>query len=186
MAVQLQRRLFTVDEYERMVEAGILTENDRVELVDGEIVNMAAKGSHHSACLNRIMDLFYRFARPKAIVRVQDPVRLSDYSEPEPDLALVRLRDDLYENAHPRPDDVYLLVEVSDSTLAYDRGVKLDIYARAGIKEVWIVNLPNEVIEVYARPGGGNYRDMREARRGEAIEVRELPGLAFGVNDILG
>src|SRR5689334_18371849 len=101
MALQLQKRLFTVDEYERMVEVGILTETDRVELVEGEIVEMAAKGSRHSACVIRITDLFYRYARQDAIIRIQDPIRVGGRSELEPDIALVRLRDDLYAGAHP-------------------------------------------------------------------------------------
>src|SRR6478672_4215041 len=112
MAVELTKRLFTVYEYERMIEAGILTENDRVELVEGEIVEMAAKGSRHSACVIRITDLFYKYARESAIVRVQDPFKISGKSELEPDIALVLLRDDLYGNAHPVPADVFLIVEV--------------------------------------------------------------------------
>src|SRR6478609_8499628 len=116
MAVELTKRLFTVDEYERMIEAGILTENDRVELVEGEIIEMAAKGSSHAACVTRITDLFYRYARQTAIIRVQDPIRIGSSSELEPDVALLRLRDDLYANSHPDGNDVLLIVEVSDTT----------------------------------------------------------------------
>ncbi len=152
MVIQLSKRLFTLDEFERMVEAGILTENDRVELVEGDIVEMAAKGSHHAACVTRINVLLIRHPGQSAVVRIQDPVRVSGSSELEPDVALVRSRNDLYADSHPGPNDVLLLVEVSDTTLVYDRGVKLALYAKAGIKEVWIVSLPDEVIEVYARP----------------------------------
>ena len=188
MAIQVSKRLFTVDEYERMAEAGILTGDERVELVEGEIVRMAAKGSRHSACVSRITDLFYRYARQSAIVRVQDPVRISSQSELEPDVALLRLKDDFYASEHPQASDIYLLVEVSDTTLSYDRGVKLALYAKAGIREVWIVSLPEETIEVYAHPEGDNYRETRAARRGDMIEVQSVPGLALAVSvsDILG
>jgi Uma2 family endonuclease len=186
MAVQLSKRLFTLDEFERMVEAGILTENDRVELVEGEIVEMAPKGSRHASCVTRMNALFIRHLGQSAVVRIQDPVRVGGRSELEPDVALVRPRDDLYANSHPDSNDVLLLAEVSDTTLAYDRGVKLALYAKAGIREVWIVNLPDEVIEVYALPSGGIYQQTRVASRGEIIELQTLPGFAFAVNDILG
>lgn len=186
MATQLPKRLFTLDEYEQLVEAGVLTEDHRVELVEGEIVEMAAKGSRHSACVSRITDLFYQHVRQHAIIRIQDPVRLSGHSELEPDVALLRLRDDLYATSHPHAADVHLLVEVSDTTLAYDRGVKLALYAKAGVAEVWVVNLPEEVIETYKRLEGGRYQDAREARRGELIALEIVPGLALRVNDILG
>ena len=136
MAVGVHRKLFTVDEYYRMLESGILSEEDRVELVEGEIIEMAAKGSRHAACVKRLTDLFYRSARQSAIVSVQDPVRIGTNTELEPDVALLRLRDDLYANAHPQGSDVLLLVEVSDTTLGYDHGVKLELYARGGVPEV--------------------------------------------------
>ncbi len=186
MAVQQSKRLFSIDEFERMVQAGVLMENDRVELVEGEIVEMAAKGSRHASCVTRINALFIRHSGQSAVVRIQDPVRLSGRSELEPDVALVRPRGDLYANSHPGPHDVLLLVEVSDTTLGYDRGVKLEIYAKAGIREVWIVNLADEIIEVYAQPEGDKYQQRGLARRGEIIEVQAARHLAFAVNDILG
>ena len=186
MALQLPRRPFSVEEYERMIEAGILTANDRVELVEGEIVEMAAKGSRHASCVKRLTDLFYRHARQNAVVSIQDPVRVGDLSEVEPDVALLRPRDDLYSSAHPLPADVLLLVEVSDTTLAYDHGLKLALYARAGIPEVWVVDLPDDLIEVYALPKSGKYQDSREAHRGETIEARSVPSLALRVDNILG
>ncbi len=185
-AMQLSTRLFTTDEYERMIEAGVLTENDRVELIEGEIVNMAAKGSRHSACVTRINVLFFHHVGQSAIIRIQDPIRLGNSSEPEPDIALVQPRDDLYAGSHPVPGDVLLVVEVSDTTLAYDHGLKLALYAREGIPEVWVVNLPDEIVEVYAQPKSGKYYEVREARRGETIEAQGVAGLAVGVDDILG
>jgi len=186
MAVEVHRKLFTIDEYHRMIESGILSEDDRVELVEGEIIEMAAKGSRHAACVTRITDLFYRYARQSAIIRVQDPVRIGSSSELEPDVALLRLRDDLYANSHPDGNEVLLIVEVSDTTIGYDRGVKLGLYARANVPEVWIVNLADEVIEIYAQPEGGQYKKSREARGGEEIMVWSVPGLVVEAGAIIG
>lgn len=185
MVVEVHRKLFTVDVYHRMLESGILSEDDRVELVEGEILEMAAKGSRHSACVKRITDLFYRYARQSAIVSVQDPIRVSANSELEPDVALLRLRDDLYANSHPAGNDVLLIVEVSDTTLAYDRGVKLGLYARANILEVWIVNLTGEVIEVYTQPKGSKYQVSEQFRRGDSITAQNVPDLTLDANDII-
>lgn len=186
MAVQQSTRLFTVEEYERMVEVGILTENDRVELVEGNITEMAAKGNRHAGCVRRINALFFRKVGSSAIVSVQDLVRVGERSELEPDIALLRPREDFYASAHPLPDDVLLLVEVSDTTLSYDHGLKLALYAAASIREVWIVNLVDEIVEMYALPKSGKYQETKEARRGEMVEAGGVPGLVVGVDDILG
>jgi len=185
MAVEVHRKLFTIDEYHRMIESGILSEDDRVELVEGEIIEMAAKGSRHAACVTRITDLFYRYARQSAIIRVQDPVRIGSSSELEPDVALLRLRDDLYANSHPDGNDVLLIVEVSDTTIGYDRGVKLGLYAQANVPEVWIVNLADKVIEVYSQPEGGGYKVSTEARSGDSITALSVPGLTLEAKAVL-
>jgi Uma2 family endonuclease len=186
MAVEVHRKLFTIDDYHRMLESGILSEDDRVELVEGEIIEMAAKGSHHAACVTHVTDLFYRHARQSAIIRVQDPIRIGTNSELEPDVALLKLRDDLYADSHPDGNDVLLVVEVSDTTIGYDRGVKLRLYAQANVPEVWIVNLSNDVIEVYSQPHAGKYKILTEARRGDSITVRTIPSLTVEAKDILG
>ena len=133
MAVQLLRRRFTVHEYHLMGQAGILVEDDRLELLEGEIVELAPIGSRHQAAVNRLNALFSSRLAAGALVNVQGPVRLGDHSEPQPDVMLVRRRSDFYETAHPEPADVLLLVEVSDTSIEYDRQVQLPLYARHGI-----------------------------------------------------
>ena len=133
MSAQIERRYFTVSEYDRMIEAGILTKDDRVELIEGEIIKMAPINSRHAACVNRLNRLLNRKAGKVAIVSVQNPIHLGEYSEPEPDLALLRPRDDFYAQSHPKPKDMLLAVEVADSSAAKDRNLKVPLFARAGI-----------------------------------------------------
>ena len=132
MATQTRRRLFNVDEYYAMVEAGILAEDDRVELLDGEIIAMAPIGSRHASCVDRLSEMLFEKLGKRAILRVQGPVRLDSSTEPQPDLSLLERRD--YSESHPGPDDVLLLVEVSDPTAGFDRNEKLLLYARSGIR----------------------------------------------------
>jgi Uma2 family endonuclease len=181
---QLTRRRFTVHDYHRMGEAGILHEDDRVELIEGELVEMTAIGTRHFSCVNGLNRLLVMSVGDEAIVSVQNPVRLNEYNEPQPDLTVIRPRD--YRESLPMPEDVLLLIEVSDTTLAYDRGLKLQLYARAGIGEVWIVNLPAETIERYTEPSGDGYRRTGRAQRSKTIESVTLPELSFRVDEVLG
>src|SRR5215204_7706797 len=135
-----------------MGEAGILHEDDRVELIEGEIVEMAAIGTRHFSCVNRLTRMLVMGVGDAAVVSVQNPVRLNEHTEPQPDITVIRPRD--YTESLPLPEDVLLLIEVSDTTLVYDRKVKLPLYARAGIREVWIVDLAGEVIERHTGPSG--------------------------------
>jgi Uma2 family endonuclease len=185
MPATLTTRRFTVDEYYRMTEAGILGVGERVELIDGEIVQMAAIGSRHAGCVKRLNRLFVRGVEDRAIVQVQDPVRLSDLSEPQPDLAVLRPRTDDYTNAHPGPDDVLLVVEVADATVEVDRGTKAPLYAAAGIGEYWLVDLPQDEIQVFRTSTPNGYHDVRSYRRGDVLRPSALPGLEVPVADIL-
>ena len=128
MSVQLLRRLFTVDQYYQMLESAILTENERVELIRGEIVKMSPIGIHHSACVKRLNELFFLRLAKTVTVGIKHPVRLNDNSEPEPDVALLQRKPDFYDTQHPQPEDVFLLIEVSDTTIKYDREVKVPLY----------------------------------------------------------
>ena len=186
MSVQIERRWFNVDEYYRMIDAGILSEDDRVELIEGEVIKMSPIGKLHAACVKRLNELFVFLVGRTAIVSVQDPIRLSDFSEPQPDLALLKRRDDFYSSGHPTPDDVLLVVEVADSSVQYDRVIKMPLYARSGIPEAWLVDVARDLVEVYARPVNGQYQDFLEARRGETLTLSSLPNLAISVDDILG
>jgi Uma2 family endonuclease len=186
MSVQIAKRCFTVAEYNRMGEVGIFTEDDRVELIEGEIVEMSPIGRRHAACVGRLTNLFSRLPAEKAIVWVQNPVVLDDYAEPQPDVTLLRRREDFYERALPTPGDVLLIVEVADTTLDYDRQIKVPLYARAGISEVWVVNLVDEQVEVYTRPADGAYRSVSQHGRGEALNSADALNLAVSVDEILG
>lgn len=186
MATQLERWRFSVEEYHRMGEVGILQEDDRVELIDGEIVRMSAVGEPHFLTVNRCNMLLVPLVRDFAVVSVQGPVQLSPYREPEPDVVLIRAIDGVPPRRLPTPEDVLLLIEVSDTTLSYDRNVKLPMYAEAGIPEVLIVNLNGGVIEQFAEPADGAYSLVRQYQRSETIEAVAVPGLALAVDAILG
>ena len=175
-----------MDEYYLMGEAGILKEDERVELIDGRIMKLSTPGSHQSATVRRLNELFCRQADQGAIVSVRNPVRLDDYSEPQPDVALLRPRDDFYVDAHPDPSDVLLVVEVADTSEDYDRDVKLPLYAQAGVSEVWIVCLRDDLVLVHSDPVGGAYSELRQAKRGESVDIRGVPNLTIPVADILG
>ncbi|MGH2588820.1 MAG: Uma2 family endonuclease [Dehalococcoidia bacterium] len=180
------RRRFTVDEYYRMAEAGILHEDDHIELLDGEIIEMSPIGGRHAACVNCLAELFITRLAGRAIVGIQNPVHLSSGSEPEPDIALVRPRPDRYASGHPRPADIFLLVEVADSSLTYDRDVKLIFYAEAGIPEAWIVDLNAARILVYRAPRPDGYRQMTIVGPEEALSPIAFPDLVLAAGEILG
>lgn len=169
-----------------MAEVGILSEDDRVELIEGEIVKMSPIGSRHAACVDRLNRLLNRLTDLSAIVRVQSPILLNGNSEPEPDISLLRSRDDFYTGGHPMPDDVLLLIEVADTSVERDLETKLPLYARAGIPEAWLVNLTAETIEVNSRPDSGEYRETVRVKRGETVTSRTIPGLEVAADDILG
>ena len=186
MATQVIRRRFTVNEYNLMAQAGILHEDDRVELLEGEIVEMAAIGSRHAACVNRLNRILSEGLGGRAIVSVQNPVRLGEHSEPQPDLALLRPSPDFYSNSHPGPADVMLLVEVADTSEGYDRDVKMPLYAQYGISEVWLVELSSRSIEIYRDPVPEGYRDIQLAMPGRSIAPQAFPDLELVVEDLFG
>ena len=177
------RRLLTVDEYHRMGEAGILTEDDRVELIEGELVEMAPIGSEHVAATNSLTRLLVLAVGDRGIVSVGNPVRLNRHSEPQPDFAVLRPRDD-YRTTLPRPEDTMLAVEVANTSLEYDRKVKLALYARSGIPEVWIVNLAAEEVEVYRSPVADGYTSVARAGRSDALTITAIPGVLIPVAGI--
>ncbi|MER3446286.1 MAG: Uma2 family endonuclease [Candidatus Dadabacteria bacterium] len=185
MSIRVERRHFNVTEYNLMGERGILSEDDLVELIEGEILKMSPIGSQHAACVDRLNLLLVHFADQRAIVRVQNPIQLSDYSEPQPDFALLKPRDDFYAEMYPLPADVLLIVEVADTSLEYDRNVKVPLYARAGIPEVWMVNLLENLIEIYTDPVSGLYQRIHMAKHGESLTLQFLADVTFSVDDVL-
>lgn len=185
MSRGLAKRWITADEYERMGEAGIFPPDARLELIEGEIYEMSPIGSPHAACVTFITYALNQLGSGFQ-VRVQNPIRLSDISEPQPDVALLRWRDDFYRGAHPTPADVLLVVEVADATLTADRKVKLPLYASAGIAEAWLVNIPEELVEIYSAPSDGVYERAETVGRGAEARSHTVEGLAVGVGELLG
>ncbi len=185
MSAQPQRHPFSVADYVRMTEAGILAEDDRVELIEGDVVHMPPVGSQHAAPVKRLNLFLGRRVGDRALLSVQDPIRLDDFSEPEPDIALLRPRDDFYAAAHPGANDVLLLIEVSDTSARFDRSVKLPLYASHGIREVWIVDVAGRAVEVCRDPRGRGYRD-RSLLAGGEISPLAFPDLVLRVDAILG
>ncbi|MBC7912460.1 MAG: Uma2 family endonuclease [Pyrinomonadaceae bacterium] len=186
MSHQIAKRWFSVDEFYRMAEAGILTADDRVELIEGEIIEMSPIGSRHAACVNRLNTLLSRQLGQAAIISIQNPIRIDDYSEPEPDAAVLKPREDFYAVDHPTPGDVLLVVEVADTSVEYDRKIKLPLYARASVPEVWLVNLPQATIEIYRQPLDGTYREIHLVKHGESLVSQVSPNLTLEAVDILG
>ncbi|MFH1742884.1 MAG: Uma2 family endonuclease [bacterium] len=186
MSVQVLKRLFTVEDYHRMGEAGILSEDDRVELLEGEIVQMTPIGSKHAACVRRLAQLLSERVARRAIFSVQDPIRLNEHSEPQPDLTLLEPRPDFFAQDHPRPGEILLAVEVSDTSADFDRKVKIPLYAQARLPEVWLVDLPTECIEVYRKPSPHGYEEVNRFQRGETFSVQAFPDIELTVDQILG
>ena len=185
MTTVVATRRFSVEEYHRMAEVGILKPDDRVELLDGDIIPMASMSSRHAAAIRKIAELFQRLIQGRALVSVQCPVRLDEYSEPQPDIALLRTDVSSYADAHPGPADVLLLIEVAQSSLAYDRDIKIPQYARAGIGEVWMVNLELQQVEVFRDSAPLGYGARTVSRRGLSIAPRAFPDVVVAVDDLL-
>lgn len=184
--VPLHRGPFTVGDYHRMAETGVLRPDARVELLDGLVVQMTPIGPRHASYVLRLTELLSRVLAGRGDVSVQNPVILDDHSEPQPDVAVLRHRSDWYLGGLPRPEDVLLLVEVAHTTLDYDRDVKIPLYARSGIAEVWLVNLDAGAIVIYRGPGPDGYAGVRTAVRGETLTPLLLESVALPVVDILG
>ena len=180
-----KKRGFSADDYQFLGEIGILHEDDRIELIDGEIVVMSPIGDRHGACVDMLASEFFSGVRGQAIVRVQGSIRLDARSEPQPDIALLRPRDDFYSSRSVTPDDILLLVEVANSSLEDDRKKAREKYAKRGIPELWIANLRDEVVERYRSPTPDGYEDVEIFNRDEAISLELLPDVELAVDDIL-
>ena len=170
MAVHLEQRLLTVEEYHKMAEAGILGENDKVELLNGQLIKMSPIGSKHAALVEKTRDLLREVLGNKAMVRARNPVILGDLSEPEPDIAIVGYKENYYADRHPKQEEIFLVIEVADSSLEKDRQAKLPIYAAAGIPEYWIVNLENRSLEVHRSPAAHTYQSKLILFPGESLK----------------
>jgi Uma2 family endonuclease len=186
MTVERLRRRFTVADYHKMIDVGILHEDDRVELLNGEINQMSPLDPKHVAQVNRLNDLFSELLGRKVIISVQNPVALDDLSEPEPDLALLRRRSDYYASGHPSAADVLLLIEVANTSAQYDRTEKLPRYAAAGMHELWIINLKRQTVEQYTQPDGDEYLNRRIIKRGTISATHPELELTLTIDTIFG
>lgn len=185
MRVETEKKLFTTDEFSRMYEAGIFDDDERVELVDGEIIKLNP-GKRHVACNLRSNLLFTEALGRRAFVSVQNPLVLDIYNEPKPDIVILKPREDFYDSTEPSPEHALLVVEISDTTLARDRKRKLLRYAQYGVPEYWIEDLKNDLLHVYREPTGNEYKVHLTFRRGDSVSPLAFPDLIFKVQDLLG
>jgi len=186
MFAEPQKYFFNVDEYYRMAGAGLFSDGPHVELIEGEVIEMSPIGSRHAGCVDDLTSLLVPKVARLAIVRVQGPIRIDEYSEPQPDIALLKPRRDSYRRSHPTPSEVLVVIEVSDTSAHYDRNVKLPLYARGGIPEAWLVILAKDVIEVHSEPKNGKYTKVQRLRRGKTLTSSTVAVLSLSVDDILG
>jgi Uma2 family endonuclease len=186
MAVRPEPYRFTVDDYHRMAEVGLLAEDERVELIGGEIIAMAPIGSRHAACVNRLTRLLSSAVGEDVIVAVQNPVRLDAHTEVQPDIALLRARKDFYADSYPEPNDVLLIVEVAETSMTYDRTVKLGLYGGAAITEVWLVDLSADRVAVHRAPTSHGYQEVSQLEAGDHLSSATLPHLELEASAILG
>lgn len=185
MSALPSRRLFSVAEYDQMVASGILREDDRLELIEGEIIAMSPIGTRHAACVRRLTHLLSGLLVGRSQISVQCPVAIPDWSEPNPDLALLVPRADFYVGAHPLPRQVQVLIEVADSSFAFDTQVKAPMYAKAGIRELWVVDLNADRVLVHTRPRAGQYSTVRTYALGQQFTSQRFAGMKFLVEDML-
>lgn len=183
--VALTRKLFTIDEYHKMFEVGILQESDRVELIRGEIIKMAAMGVPHIGCLSALSKIFSKRIGENDLLLMQVPIKISENSEPEPDLILLSPRDDNYKKSPIQIQDILLVIEVAVTSIKEDREIKSPLYAEAGIKEYWIVDFNGGLIEVCREPSRAGYKDIKQYRRGEKISSLAFPDIVISVDEIL-
>lgn len=182
----VNKKLFTVDEFHRLAEVGILPEDGRFELIRGEIIDMGRAGPPHAGRVNRLVAVFTSAFGRAVIVSVQNPLAIDLYSEPLPDLALLKARANFYTDAHPGPDDVLLLVEVSHTTVSYDKNVKAPLYAECAVPEYWQLDVKRDVVIVRTDPLDGEYQNIQIFRRGETVTIQRSPGFSFLIDEILG
>jgi Uma2 family endonuclease len=175
---------FTRKDYHAMIDAGILREDDPLELINGQILHVMPTGTAHAAMVNRLNQLLTARVGSRYIVSVQNPIALNEFSEPEPDLALLQPRDDFYETSHPAPQDIALLIEVADTSLGFDREDKVPLYAMCGVPEVWLVDLPTRSVHVFRQPGAINYAEILRLRGDDKLTVPGLPDAQLSVREL--
>ncbi|ERT09974.1 restriction endonuclease family protein [Lyngbya aestuarii BL J] len=185
MSVQQLKRRFTISEYHQMAEVGILTPSDRVELINGEIIEMSPIGKRHAACVNRLNQLFSQSLGDRILISVQNPILLNNLSEPQPDIALLQPRSDFYASGHPQASDIFLIVEVADSSINYDQEVKIPLYSASGITEVWLIDLNQNILQVYQQPTPNNYQIIQQFQPENSLSSLAFPENNFRVDQMI-
>ena len=186
MSALPQRKFFTVAEYDTMIKAGVFDGKDRVELIEGEFIKKMTQGDLHIGCINAITWLLRNDLPKTYLYSVQNAVQINTFSAPEPDVSILRFRPDFYSTGKARPEDILLLIEVADTTVSSDRQIKIPLYARAEVPEVWIVNLPRKIVEIYTEPKNGKYQIVRRANKTETIQPLMIANLEVKISEILG
>lgn len=175
---------FTVQQYHLMHEAGVFAEGDRLELINGEIRVMSPIDRKHAVCVEKTARAFQIKLGNQAFIWTQNPILLSNYFQPQPDLAILKWRDDFYAEALPTPDDILLIIEVADSTIAYDRDIKSSLYAANGIPEMWLFDVNKKVVEGYSQPSASGYKRMQRYERNDTLAMIALPDIVFSWEEI--
>ncbi|MGI0479173.1 Uma2 family endonuclease [Geminocystis sp. CENA526] len=181
----LPRKKFALEEYHQIIASGVLREDYLIELINGEIFEMSPVGFRHASCVKKINYLFAEKLGSKVIIGVQDPIKLNDNSEPQPDLVLLKPRDDFYANQHPTPENIFLLIEVADSSIDYDRNFKIPIYAENKIKEVWLVDLNQNLLEVYQNPQKNYYQNIKKLCSEDSLTLTQPEVITISLDRIL-
>ncbi|HEY9824277.1 MAG TPA: Uma2 family endonuclease [Stenomitos sp.] len=185
MTVQILRKKFTVSQYHQMIETGILTDRDHVELLDGEIIEMSPVGRRHAACVDRLTELLILQLTSRAIVRTQNPIRLSNNSEPQPDIAILRRREDFYATGHPQPEDIFLVIEVADTTIEFDRDIKIPTYAQENIPEAWLIDLNAEVVNIFQEPTAKGYLKHQCFKADQQLRIASFSDVQINIAQFL-
>ena len=186
MEEEPRRHRITVDEYHRMAEVGLLAPKARVELIDGEIIDMPPIGNPHYAYVDRLNELLRDAVGKRAIVRCQGGVQMGDFSEPEPDFALLARREDFYSSRRATAEDTLLTIEVSDTSLRYDRGRKMALYARHGVPELWVIDVNSGCLHLYRRPSGNAYADVSSLDAPGTMSIERLPEVSLDLSSLFG
>lgn len=182
---ELKLHQLSVEEYDAMITTGVLKEDDNVELLNGAIIEKMVKGPKHAAATNRLFKVFYREFGESVAIRAQDPIWLDEFSEPEPDIVLAAPKPNEYDDSHPIPDEIYLILEVSESSLGFDRRAKGEAYARAGIQQYLILNIVESTVEDYREPREGDYQSRQTYSSGQKFNLVAFPEVYFAINDFL-
>lgn len=186
MSVETRRRLFTVDEFQHMASVGILSPDNRLELIDGVVVEMTPTHPPQASTVRRLVEMIFGRLAHHATIGVRSPIVLNERSQLVPDLSVAHRRNDFYREAHPRPEDLHFLIEVADSSTERDRREKSPLYASSGVPEMWLVVLPDKRVEVHRHPRGETYETVEILHRGDAVAPRDFPDAGLSVDEILG